>query len=214
MKVSPSVIGQVDPEGLHLGAQPRRRAVYQGLVHLRAGADVQRRRMAVLRAVQAGRVAQPADHAVEDVQEGQRQQGRDASAERVDPFLLVQLSKCLVEREPVVLVLLLKLLHLRLQFLHGEHRTCRLKCERHDKGHVDQAEEDDRYRVVGDQRVKPCQDPSHEPAQGAHAGSSAWGYGEGTGSSPNGPPGRHLTRRCTVKARPRRAPWCSRASSA
>ena len=74
-------------------------------------------------------MAQPADHAVEDVEQGQRQQGRDASAERVDPFLFVQLGKGLVERDPVVLVLLLQLLHLRLQLLHGEHRARRLERE-------------------------------------------------------------------------------------
>ena len=88
-------------------------------------------------------------HPVKDVEQRQGQQRRYATAEGADPFFFVQFGQCLVKGHPVVLVLLLKLLHLRLQLLHGEHRARRLKGQRHDEDHERQPQQEDRDPVVG-----------------------------------------------------------------
>ncbi len=82
-----------------------------------------------------------------------------AAAEGVDPVLLIQLHRLLLDLLLVPLVLLLDLLDLRLQGLHGLHRLDLLDAEGEQHDPEDDREDDDREAEVAREVVEPGEQP-------------------------------------------------------
>ena len=98
------------------------------------------------------RVGQTTDDVVEDDQEGKLDEHREATTSRIHFFLFVETHHLFVELLTVLyaLVLLLKLLDLRLQSLHGDHRLRALDGEWGQRTHDDDRQNGDGDRIVGD----------------------------------------------------------------
>ena len=149
----PAGLGEVHPEEVevhHLAGRVRRA---DGVVH---------------RGVRRDEVLDLAQRLVQRDEDRHLGQERQATPERVDLVLLVELHQLFVELLLVVLVLRLQLLHLGLRPLHGDHRLRLLGGEREeDQPHHD-GEHDDREAGVRDDsveeaRIQPI--PSRMPSQ-------------------------------------------------
>ena len=79
---------------------------------------------------------------------------RQAAAHRGDAFLAIELLKLLVELFLIVLILLLKGLHLRLNELHALGGLAALEVERHDNQLDQDGEDDDGHSVVVDEGLQ------------------------------------------------------------
>src|SRR5690606_11434028 len=138
--------------------------------------------------------------------------------------LLVELHHLLVQLLPIVAVLVLKLLELGLQLLHGEHRARALERERQEHEHHREGEQRDRARVAGPQLVVELQRSGNDVVHQATVRSWRWsGRGSadrscprrsGTGSKPWPPQGLQRQMRRTANQLPLAAPCTSSASTA
>ena len=110
-----------------------------------------------------------ADRGVQGDEHRQLQHERQARRERIDPMLLVELHRLLLELAAVALVLLLQLLELGLDGLHGLRRGELLPGEREQHQPHDDREADDREapRPVGTEppRSQSTVDGDEDPVQ-------------------------------------------------
>ena len=110
------------------------------------------------------RIGNATNNVVEDDQEGELDEHREAAASRVHFLLLVEAHQLFVQLCPVLrpLVLLLEFLDLRLDSLHGDHGFRALHGQRGKRPHDQDGENGDSQGVVGDHRVDERQDGGEE----------------------------------------------------
>ena len=170
-------------------------------------------------------VRQAVEDAEHDEEDGHLRHQRQTRGHGIDLVLLVELHHLFVELRLVVAMLVLQLAHLRREPLHLEHALGALQRQRRGHGHDDRGDHRDGGDVAAREAVEPRQQNGRNrehwsatllAGQGLAGGArSVWAdLASGTGSHPEGPNGRHRTRRRTVRDAPRRVPWVSKASSA